>query len=373
MLRQTKRVALLAAALIVGALTLAGCGASQATPTPAAKTASQPTVAPTTPKSAAQPTPTAAPAKSQPTSESAQEESLSLTSRDAALDKLKSYRMRWQSQWKSTEVTKTTETGWDWTEEYSSDPPALHWIWKGIGTGTTPGSTETMEAWQVGDTTYMVTAGKAGENNCVSFASEDKNNQLAKAMFSPDALGSLNGAKYVGTETVNGIKAKHYRYDEKAIALTGFSKVSGEIWIAVDGGYVIKDSMQWQGSAGLFGAGGGGQGEGKWGWDLSDINAAVSIKAPPNCGGATNALPILPDAKGKASFGDITTYTSATKLEDAAAFYKKEMVAAGWKLDAEQAATAQMSMLSFTKDAQKAQVTITADQGKTTVMVMITK
>jgi len=136
---------------------------------------------------------------------------------------------------------------------------------------------------------------------------------------------------------------------------------------------VVKDTLQWQGGAGLFGVGGSSQGEGSWTWELSDVNTSISVKPPAACGGASNALPILPDAKEKAAFGDITTYTSATKMADAVAFYKKEMVAAGWKLDGEPVSTDQMSMLSFKKDAQTAQVTITTDQGKTTVMMAITK
>jgi hypothetical protein len=376
-----KKLFVILATLVLVALVLAGCGASEATPAPAATSASKPTAEATTAKTAAQPTATAAPAKAQATTAPAkgqataapaEDASISLDSRDAALDKLKSYRLRWQSVWKSTEVTKTTSTGWDWTEEYVADPPALHWVWKSTGADAA-GSIDAMEAWQIGDTMYMQTAGKAGENNCMSFSSEDKNNQLAKGLFSPSALGSLKDAKYVGTETVNGIKAKRYKYDEKSMALIGFAKASGEVWVAADGGYVVKDTLQWQGGAGLFGASGSSQGEGSWTWELSDVNTSISIKPPANCGGATGGLPILPDAKDKAAFGDLTTYTSATKMADAVAFYKKEMVAAGWKIDGEPVSTDQMSMLSFKKDAQTAQVTITADQGKTTVMMTITK
>jgi len=230
-----KKRSIVLVALVLVALALAGCGASKATatptPAPAATSASQPTAAAA--KEAAQATTaptkaqaTTAPAKGQATTAPA-DEAISLDSRDAALDKLKSYRLRWQSVWKSTEVTKTTTTGWDWTEEYVADPPALHWLWKSTGADAA-GATDAMEAWQVGDTMYMQTAGKAGENNCMSFSSEDKSNQLTKGLFSPSALGSLKDAKYVGTETVNGIKAKHYKYDEKSMALTGFTKASGE-------------------------------------------------------------------------------------------------------------------------------------------------
>ena len=62
-------------------------------------------------------------------------------------------------------------------------------------------------------------------------------------------LGSLSGAKYAGTETVNGIRSNRYTYDEKAANRADLGKVAGEIWVAADGGYVVKDTVSWEGGA----------------------------------------------------------------------------------------------------------------------------
>ena len=366
--------------LTVIGLGLVACAPSKPTMAPPEAPASQPTaitqqpaepsaVIPATPTKEAAKEATVMPAKPatpEPTATPA-EETLSLESRDASLDKLQSYRARWQAQWSSTEGDKTTTGNWDWTEEYSSNPPALHWIW----TFTDPNTNQqsTIEAWQVGDTIYLVLGEEKG---CMSY-SRDEGDKLTKGLFSPNSLGSLSNAKYVGMDTVNGIRAKHYRYDEKSASLAGFSKVVGEIWVAVDGGYVVKDTMQWEGGAGLFGASTTAKGKGQWTWELSDVNQRIDIRPPEHCGGAAGELPIMPDATQKSTFGDMVTYQSASKLADVVDFYKKEMVAAGWTLEGEPIRTEQMSMLTFAKGAQKAQVTISSEQGKTTVMISVTK
>lgn len=348
---------------------LAACGGRQApTAAPAAKptAATQPTAVP-----AAKPTIAPAATKATEAPTATQGEALSLLSRETGLDKLKSYRARWQAEWRSTESGKTDSGTWDWTQEYSAESQALHHIWK--GTGNAASDSAGMELWQIGDTLYMLSAEAGGKTECFTMSSDDKSNRLDRGTFTPGLLGSLKGANYVGAETVNGIKAKHYKYDEKASTLTGFGKVAGDIWVATDGGYVVKDVVTWSGSAGLFGMMAQGAGDGKWTWELRDVNQPIRIQPPANCVAPTTGLPLLPDAKEKISVGPMIVYKSATKPADATAFYKKEMVAAGWKLTDEQATGDQVTTLNFEKGDEKAQVFITSQDDITQVMINTAK
>jgi hypothetical protein len=317
---------------------------------------------------------TPTPAKGAPTatpgSGGGGENPLSLQSRETGLDKLKSYRMKWQAEWKSTESGSSESAGWNWIEEYSSDPQALHWIWH-IADSTSKATD--MEWWQVGNITYMQTQEAEGKSQCISMSSDDKSSQLNKGLFNPNMLGSVNNAKYVGMETVNGVKARHYKYDEKAVALFAASKVSGDIWVAVDGGFVVKETVSWSGVGGLFGAGSKAKGEGKWNWELSDVNQAVTIKPPENCGGAAADIPVMKDAIEKSSFGDTITYKSPSKLADVVEFYKKQMVVAGWKLEGEPDVADEYASLEFTKDGQTAQVVLSTDQDQTQVLITVQK
>jgi hypothetical protein len=318
-----------------------------------------------TPTPAAKGAPTSAPS-------GGGENPLSLQSRQAGLDKLKSYKMRWQAQWSSTISGTTESAGWDWVEEYSSEPAALHWVWN-ITDSKDQSKGMNMEAWQVGNNTYMLTKDAAGKGECISFSSDDKSNQLTKGLFNPNMLGSVNDAKYAGTETVNGIKARHYKYDEKSVALFAAGKVSGDIWVAIDGGYVVKETVSWSGVGGLFGTGSKAKGDGKWNWELSDVNQAITITPPENCGGAAADIPVMKDAVEKASFGDTISYKSPSKLADVVEFYKEQMPSAGWKLEGEPEVADEYASLEFTKGGQTAKVVLSTDQDKTQVLITVEK
>ena len=234
----------------------------------------------TAPKTAAKTEPTAAPQKqaaAEPTAEPAAEpteapaatpedESLSLASRDAGLDQLSSYRLTWRAEWKSTDQGKEEQGAWDWTEEYTSDPKANH-LTMSAPDSNDSAKNSAFEIWQIGDTSYM----KNGEDQaCVSFSTEGAEKDIQKGTFNPSMLGSIEDAKYVGRETVNGIPTKHYKYNSKTGMLTALGEVKGETWVAVDGGYVVKDTVGWTGGGGLFGLGASttATGNGSWTWEL---------------------------------------------------------------------------------------------------------
>ncbi len=294
---------------------------------------------------------------------------LALTSRDAGLDKLKSYRVRWQSQWNSTDGDKTTTTNWDWTEEFSSSPDALHWTWKSIDS-TNPDQSG-IEAWQIGDTTYMQNVDKEGKTQCYSFSSQDPNQHIQKGVFSPTMLGSLTGAQFIGNETVNGVATKHYKYDEKATSLASFGKINGEVWVSAESGYVVKDQMNWEGGAGFIGAKSTGTGKGQWVWQVLDANKPVTITPPQNCGGDSQSLPVMSDAQDKTTLGGTIIYKSASSVDAILQFYQTEMSAAGWKAEGDPMKSEAFANISFSKDGKKAQINVTSDKGTQTVMITV--
>jgi hypothetical protein len=371
-------VALMAVLLL---LALAACGGSKtasapttepaAAPTQASEQA-KPTAVPQTSEQAAEPTEAVEPTVAPEPTPAPEEADLSLSDRATGLDQLKSYRVSWKADWENTKDGKTTQASWEWLEEYTSEPEALHYTWKSTEDGADKGS---MEIWQIGATMYMLSTDDAGKTQCTPISSSDQESGLEKGAFSPSMLGSLSDARYAGRETVNGIATKHYKYDEKSSGLAGFGKVSGETWVADDGGYVVKDVMNWEGGAGLFGAGtaAGDSGKGKWEWELKDPNGSFTITPPEGCESATSGLPILPDATQKNTMGDLTMYQTATKAADALAFYQKEMAAAGWQQKGEPTSTEGFTGVEFTKGKQTASITISGDGASNQVMINVTQ
>lgn len=371
------------------ALLLAACGSAATAGTPTlvpARAATVAAVAPAapstavaqaTPTKAAAPVATTAPQAAAPVATvaaqaaaTATEEVLSLTSRDEGLDKLKSYRVRWNAQWTSTDAGKTDSGTWEWIEEHTTTPPAQHWTW--VLTSTQSTQSGKLEFWQVDNTTYMVTTDDSGTAQCQSFSSDEQTG-LTSGMFSPSALGSVSGARFVGTDTVNGVRAKHYTYSQNAIAAAGFTKASGETWVAADGGYVVKDSFSWEGTAALFGGNDSGAGKGVWTWDLMNANQPLTIRAPENCGGASADLPVMANATGKVMMGPMLNYKTVSSPADVAAFYQTEMPKKGWQADAEPSVNEGMTTLNFTKGDKTAALMITTDGGATNVIITLSE
>ena len=375
-----RRYWLLLTLTILLALTLTACG-GKGNDTPSAKETTAPAAQATVRSSAAQKQPTAEPTmetEAVPTDEpteapaaTPEDDSLSLASRDTGLDALTSYRLTWHAEWKSTDQGKEEQGAWDWTEEYTSDPKAHH-LSMSTPDSSDPAKTGAFEMWQIGDTSYM----KSGEDEeCMSFSTEGAEKDIQKGTFNPSMLGSIEDAKYVGRETVNGIPTKHYKYNSKTGMLTALGEVSGETWVATDGGYVVKDTVTWTGRRRPVrpGAPTTATGDGSWTWELSDVNEPFEIKPPEGCEGSKIELPIMPDATEKSRFGDMTTYKTAGKPADVATFYKDELAAAGWKPEGEPTEMGDVVMLNFAKDDLKLSVMITASDGATQVILTVSK
>ena len=290
-----------------------------------------------------------------------------MDSRAAGLDRLKSYRAKWSAEWKSTEEGQSKTGSWNWEEDFTTEPAkARHLLWR--TNESTDSSKETVfELWQIGDTMYM----KAPDDEeCIAISSEQTAKNMEQGIFSPGALGGINEGKYVGREMVNGIPTKHYKYASKLTTL-GVGEVAGESWVAIDGGFVVKDTVTWKGG-GFLGMGGE-TGEGSWTWELTEINAPITIESPAACAAPAGAdLPVMPDAQDKTSMNNMLIYKTASSAADAIAFYKDALAESGWKLDGEPTEMGEVSMMNFVKGDQKLSLVVTVSDGATQVMISLT-
>lgn len=325
--------------------------------TPAAATA-KPAAAPAKPAAA-----TAEPA--------AAEETFSVESRNAGLEKLKTYRAQWRSEWKATESGATERVTWEWFEEVARENQAHHWGSKMAD--MTNNKVFDIEMWRIAEETYILTKDDAGKQECLFVANEAESSPFTAGLLSPNMFGGVNDAKYVGPATVNGIRTKHYKYDEKAATLAGFGKVSGEIWVAEDGGYVVKDVVSWQGAAGLFGSSSKATGAGTWTFEVLEVNRPLTITPPEICTKTKVDLPMMPDAQQTTRIGPALTYTVAAKPEEVAKFYQEKMESAGWQLDGDPEIAAEFASLNFTREGGTAQVTVMFAEGKSQVMVSVSQ
>lgn len=161
---------------------------------------------------------------------------------------------------------------------------------------------------------------------------------------------------------VNGVLADHYRVSVTGIDMVSTASESGEIWIAQDGGYIVR----YRGTAqGTFDTGEEtGDGSVTWEYDLLDVNNVPVIDFPVECRdqqAAVEEVPIPENAQNKQSMAGIITFESPDGPEEVGEFYRNELPANGWRIT-EDSVIASLVMMTAEKDGQSLQIMITTGE-----------
>lgn len=302
----------------------------------------------------------------------AAEQDLNLSNVTEGLGTLNSYKSVYSLKFAGQDAQgQPVEGSLESREEFTKEPRAQRIAITSTGLSSEQAAQSgTFEVITIGDTGYMITQDTDGKTSCISMSSSE-DTQLGQGLFSPDVLGGVSGAKYVNTETVNGVKAKHYAWKEGGLAGLGFTSGQGEVWVATDGNYVVKYTAEATGKTVWFGTG---EEEGTItvDYNLTEVNGSFQIEPPSDCAGPATDIPVMADAQDKTAFGEMISYSSPSALADVVTFYSAEMPNNGWQPSGEPTQMEGFASLEFTKDNREAQVMITYDTEKQLTNVVIT-
>jgi len=179
-------------------------------------------------------------------------------------------------------------------------------------------------------------------------------------------LSVLLGADEAGQEDVNGVAADHFTFDERALGKVDLEKSNGEIWVAADGGYILKYTLTTTGGDTAFGE--GVEGTMTWDYALTEINATVLPALPDGC--QLNA-PLLADATDVLHTPYWLAYGTATAVSDAAGFYQEQLPGFGWTLLTGPFVGEASTFMEFTLGDQTIGVSISAGETGTAVNVVL--
>ena len=247
---------------------------SAATPEPtaqeqaAAPTESAPTEAPAAPTS--EPAPTEAP---QPQPE---EETYTFDPDDwqASVTTLSSFRQKVVLDFTadgSGVYSKATYEG-----EVTTAPTALHSVLRVEGEAASQLPSNQVELIWIGDQAWV----KVGRRPWVQVPVSALETEYAGQVV---GIGELlpfiqQARRVMPDETINGIPCKHYVYDISNLQTeAGMTAAQGDIWVAKDGGYVVRLTMNGHGT--YYGAYTS-SGTLNLVYDLFDVNAPISINPP---------------------------------------------------------------------------------------------
>ena len=141
-------------------------------------------------------------------------------------------------------------------------------------------------------------------------------------------LPPVFGAKLLGVETLSGLPSNHYRFDQKAVPWQAGQNgtASGDVWIAQQGGYVLKYVLNIQLPSGDF------QGTRSWSFVLSNIGSGASVTLPKGCLPLITDIPMMDGATLVVQRPSFQSYSVSATLDAVTGFYKQKLAAAGWSL-----------------------------------------
>lgn len=198
----------------------------------------------------------------------------------------------------------------------------------------------------------------------------DPTNSLIDWQDPTASLTGVIGAEQAGHETVNGVEADHYTFDERALGETGV-KSSGELWVASQGGYIVRYLLTTTGGEDHFGD----SMEGKLTVDyqLTEINQPVEIPLPEGCPQGMVDAPMLPNASSLTSGPGFLKYESASNVAEAAVFYQEQLPTLGWTPLGDPDLRDTFVNLAFTKGEQMLSVIITQSESGIDITMILTE
>lgn len=304
------------------------------------------------------------PAEEPPTEEAIEEEKeeeeevIDLSGVTEGLQQLDSYRSRFDMTFDGESEGEMGQ--WSLTMEmaYVRDPFAQHIVLKGGEMGVD--LEEGFETIQIGNRHYMI----LGEGECISHETEDEEDDQDLEIFDlDDVMGQLEGARRVRPdEEVNGVTCRHYVFDEYAVDWPelSLSKARGELWIAVDGDYVVKYTMEAEGQNPATHE----EGRMEWVYEVYDVNKPINIEPPASCEGDEAQYPMMSDATNIFSISGMLSYQSASSFDEVIDFYQQRMPEEGWEDTGESFISEGSAILEYVKDGQTINLSISeTDEG----------
>jgi hypothetical protein len=141
-------------------------------------------------------------------------------------------------------------------------------------------------------------------------------------------LKPVDAAKLVGEESVEEISTKHYSFDGASVGLPEDVEATGDVWIADDGGYVVKYVLRITGADSYFGE--GKQGTQTYEYLLSEVNTQPQVVYPEGCEPVLTDVPATEDAAEIIRLPGVLDYFSSSTLDAITSFYIDFFESGGW-------------------------------------------
>jgi hypothetical protein len=235
-----------------------------------------------------------------------------------------------------------------WTIEKSGDLPDLEPIFQGEMDG--------------------LAYARRGELECTA-AEIQEGDSLTDRFELASFLTGVIGADEAGTDRVNDLAANRYTFDQRALGEQDLTEAAGEMWVASEGGYIVRYLLTTKAGAEYFGE--GLEGTMTLSYELTEPNQPVTIQLPEGCPPGLVDAPLLPNAANVDNLPGTLSYDTSTSLLEAAAFYQEQIPGLGWETDGEPAIAEAAAFLNYKRKNQTLTIILSAEGDKTRVIITL--
>lgn len=242
-------------------------------------------------------------------------------------------------------------------EEVNQTQAAQHLLAKTEISDQPPAS---FELYRLGEQVFMVSTEISSQAGCMRLDASQSGAQPAlrpKDVFTFIRLGDL----VQSGETTNGFVTDHYKLAEAGLGVGSAQGWAGDVWVAQQGGFIVRFSGSAEGEVTLTGRPGSGRLE--WEYELN-AEDALSIGLPEDCSEIGLLDVLLPEgAQNLMQVGTQVSFTSQSQAVELADFYRRALVEDGWTIN-EDAGAGSIFTLNASRQEGSIQVLISAlEQG----------
>jgi hypothetical protein len=168
----------------------------------------------------------------------------------------------------------------------------------------------------------------------------------ASSLLQPaQMLPPFLGAEEVGQESAAGQETSVYQFDQQALGAGEVSTATGKIWIARDGGWVVRYELTLKSDA-VFGE--GFRGEQRWSYEVSEVGSA-QLQLPENCPPILADFPAPETAQDLMRMPGTLRFTTDMSMEALGEYYESQLTSEGWVKQSDPVETSRGTQWLFSK------------------------
>jgi hypothetical protein len=299
------------------------------------------------------------PADEEPATEEPADEELNLED----LSGLDSYRTRFSVEWRPEEGEPEIIR---FEEAHTRNPSAQRMVMEEGAGG------EGFELVQIEDKSWLCGGGACTQMD--ADAEELASGFSDAAMFDPGDMTDESNATFVGRETIDGVRTRHYTLNltpmQAAFLGQGeMSDLAGEAWIADEPdlpAFAVRFEMSWTEKRQDL------TGQASFVYETYDVNVPFTIEPPEGAeeSGLPEDVPVYPNGEETFSMAGMTSFSTPDSLTAVVDFYRDGLAAEGWTAESDEA-LGEMVQQTWKKGDRTLTLIVSAQDEETTVMITI--